>query len=183
MISGRARSSFNELLKQAVRENLVAPGEVCGFQEIGGVEAAAEKEVVVLTISSYLFRLITFFHFTRDRASREHFARLVRRSVQDLDDQSFYDAVSEFGNLCSGSLNRDLGVFFPHVGMSTPNILEHGCLSYLESLSPGHMAHFAIALDSRASFKASICVCDYGDLDFHFEAKTAAESTGELELF
>ena len=47
-------------------------------------------------------------------------------------EQAFFDAIAERGNICCGILNRDLGHYFPHMGLSTPNILDKECSSKLE---------------------------------------------------
>jgi CheY-specific phosphatase CheX len=127
--------------------------------------------------------LIVFFYFTDREETREHFARMVRMPLKSMDDKAFYDAVSEFGNLCCGSMNRDLGRHFPHVGMSTPNILKRGSVAFLGTLDAEYTQHFRIEISPTTHFHATICVCDYGDLDFHVEAKAVEENIGELELF
>ncbi|HJW72935.1 MAG TPA: hypothetical protein VJ486_08760 [Geothrix sp.] len=184
MISERARASFDTLLKRAMCEHLsVSPEVPCEVEVIEGIDHIEEEEFVVLTVSSYLFRLVVLFYFTGNEETREHFAKLIRTPAKRLDDKVFYDAVSEFGNLCCGSINRDLGRHFPHVGMSTPNVLRRGSIAFLDTLGAEYIQHFKIDLGTSIRFHATICVCEYGDLDFNAEAKVVEENLGELELF
>ena len=184
MITPQAQHSFDALLMKAMAENLViTPGDGCRIETIPANERVEESEFVVLTISSYLFRLVVLFHFTATPETRDHFARLLRLPGKGLDDKAFYDAVSEFGNLCCGALNRDLGQSFPHVGMSTPNLLKRGSMRFLATLEAGYTQVFRIEFSETLRFHATICVCEYGDLDFRWEPKALAETSGELELF
>jgi hypothetical protein len=184
MISERAKTSFNKLLSQAISEHLVAgPSDTCEVQALTQLKRLEEREFVILTISSYLFRLMVLFHFTFDPKSREHFASLMNTAAKDMDRQAFNDAVAEFGNLACGALNRELGKYFPHVGMSTPNILERECLEHLSALDATYLKHFRILVNGTTEFHATLCVSVFGDLDFLSETKTAEETTGELELF
>ncbi len=137
----------------------------------------------MLTISSYLFRLLVLIHFTPDDATKAYFAKANQLDLSDMNEQSFHDTISEYGNMCCGILNRELGVFFPHIGMSTPNILDKHCASYLRLLGGGHIQHFAVGINGAPLFQVSLCVCDYADLDFMVDANEENSHTGELELF
>lgn len=183
MITARARASFDLLLRQAMAENLVPPGGRCEVEPILSLSEIHEKEFVILTISSYLFRAMLLFYFDFNEASRTHFARLLKGALPAMDKKAFYDAVAEFGNLCCGSLNRELGRSFPHVGMSTPGLLERECIAHLGALDASYVCHYRMETEGPTFFHASLCVCDYGDLDFQAERHDVEASVGELELF
>lgn len=183
MISERAKSGFEQLLKDALAENLVlSSAESCVIQPLPDASAIQEKEFVVLTISSYLFRLIALSYFTPNADTKARFAELNKTSLENLSNSAFYDAVAEYGNRFCGTLNRSVGRYFPHVGMSTPNILDRGCGSYLTTLGARHIRHFQVALGETSVYHATLAICDYGNLDFQLEVGTA-DATGELELF
>ena len=95
----------------------------------------------------------------------------------------FYDAFAEFGNICCGQLNRELGHYFPHLGMSTPNVLETECLGYMSSLNGKHVQHFKVVINDSITFYAALCVCNDDTIDFAVRAVEPDTSTGELELF
>ena len=145
----------------------------------------SETNVVVLTSSSYVFRVMVLIYFNDNPETKTHFARRSGTSAAEMSQQEFVDALCEAANMCSGGFNRELGRFFPHIGLSTPNILERNCADHLNSLNPGLVRHFKVDINSATLFHASMCVCDYATLDFAY-SPAAQEDTvadGELELF
>ncbi len=184
MISERAKDGFDYLLQDALRKNLAASSaDVCSVETIEDASEMTEKEIVVMSISSYLFRIITFFYFTLNDTTKDQFAKIIKVQVTDLDARAFHDAIGEFGNMYCGSLNRDVGKYFPNVGLSTPNILEKNCAAYITSLDCGHIQHYRVTVNSSVTFHASLCICAYADLDFIVEKDAAGVSDGELEMF
>jgi hypothetical protein len=184
MISTHARDGFDHLLTRALKASLVASDDdVCDVKVIDNLSEIDASTIVVLTISSYLFRLMVMLHFTPDDSTRQHVARINKISTEEMSEQSFHDALAECGNICCGILNRDLGAIFPHIGMSTPNIIDTECAAYLNMLNCGHIQHFEINIADRPLFHVSLCVSDYADLDFVVDVNEEATDTGELELF
>ncbi len=184
MISERAKDGFNHLLQESLRKNLVTSSEdVCEIETITDVSEMKEKEIVVMSISSYLFRIITFFYFTLNDATKGQFAKIIKVQVADIDESAFHDAIGEFGNMYCGSLNRDVGRYFPYVGLSTPNILEKNCAAYITALDCGYVEHYRVTVNRSAEFHASLCICDYADLDFVVEKDAEGVNDGELEMF
>ena len=184
MISNQAREGFDHLLTRALKVSMAAPDEDAPtLQTVDDLRYVDASTMVVLTVSSYLFRLMVMIHFTPNAATRAHIARVHRMAPETMSEQSFHDAIAECGNICCGILNRDLGAFFPHIGMSTPNMIDTKCASYLDILHCGHIRHFEMNIAGNALFHISLCVCDYADLDFVVDVNEAAADTGELELF
>lgn len=184
MISERAKSGFSQILKDAIKASIVASDDdVCEIEVVKDVNGIEEDELVVLTISSYLFRVMTFFYVKPNKATRAHFARKTNSPTGDMEKGDFYDAFCEYGNICCGAVNRDLGNYFPHVGMSTPNKLDKQCVRYLDTLGYGYIQHFKITINQSVTFYSSLCVCGYADIDFALQAKEDDVSTGELEMF
>jgi hypothetical protein len=126
---------------------------------------------------------MVLIYFSPDEATRAHFARARRVSPAELGEQAFIDAISECANLCCGTFNRELGRVYPHIGMSTPNIMDRRCAQHLSLMEYGHLQHFVVRLNQRHDFHASLCVCEYEDLDFEVPPSAEPESTGELEFF
>ncbi|MBO9535521.1 hypothetical protein [Herbaspirillum sp.] len=183
LISQAARDGFDTLLRQALRTSLVPDGAAAEMTAIDDVSAIREKKIVVLTVSSYLFRLMVMFYFTPDAATKAHFARLNRVDPEDMSEQAFMDAIAECGNLCCGILNRDLGRFYPHLGMSTPNVIDKNCAAYLQTLNVGHLRHLAVDMPEAPRFHVTLCVSAYAEMDFSVSEEEADAGTGELELF
>lgn len=180
MISQQAKQGIDHIFTQSVRKSLILdPADVCDIEMLP--ESASnkfpEKDIVVLTISSFLFRVLTIFHIGEDSATRNYFLR-------NAPNKSFTEVFSEISNLCSGAMNSELLRYFPHLGMSTPYTLSSRCLPFLnELINPGHLSRHAITINGSARLQATICMCGYAPVDFAVDRTAAAAATGELELF
>jgi hypothetical protein len=184
MISQRAQDGFDHTVMSALRGGLAAsPDAPCDVAVISDPQAITEQKMVVLTVSSYLFRAMVLIYFTLNKATREHFAAIHKASADTMSDAEFLDVIGECGNICCGALNRELAQHFPHVGMSTPNILDRHCVNYLPDLDASYIRHFRVQVHKGFAMHASLCVCDYADLDFAVDTTQAEESNGELEMF
>lgn len=179
MISDQARRSIEQIFIKAAKARLVLDsGDFCDVAPLGGDKAGEmpEKNIVVLTISSILFRLLLIFHVDESPTTRAYF-------VRDAGDKSFAEVFSEIGNLCCGAMNRELLSHFPDLGMSTPTLLSSRCVSFLGELQPGYLARFAITINGAVELHASICLSGYAPLDFAVDLCVAEEETGVLEMF
>ena len=67
--------------------------------------------------------------------------------------------------------------------MSTPNLLDRNCLDYLETFDAGYVSHFEMRIGDSITMHASLCICDYADLDFIVDTTESTEDNGELEMF
>lgn len=184
-LSERAKSSFDLLVQHALVKALSPEGEHGQAKIIQELpRKPKEKKAVVLTIASPEFRLVLALHVRLDSEGKRHFARLNRVEPDEWGEQAFVDAVSECGNICVGTMNRELGRHFLHVGMSTPNLLEREALAYLEALGAGHRRLYQVT-GLGLDFYATLFVSAFVPLDFHAEVETAAEEAdaGELEMF
>ena len=184
MISVRAKNSFNECVMLGMRSALVGPNDsITSLGPVNTILPLQEPELVMLSVASYRFRLMIVLYFSRDAASQAHFAGVNRVPPAEMTPQAFTDAIAECGNMLCGTFNREIGRIYPHVGMSTPNILDSRCGEHLKLMGDGHLQHFALHLQSGMRFIASLCVCEDGDLDFDLPPSAPIENTGELEFF
>jgi len=184
MISDRAKASFDRLLVSSLKSGMPVAGARVDVEPVQALGKIKEKKIVILTVSSYLFRAMAILYFKPDAATRAYFNRGAEEGAPELTDDEFYDRVAECGNVCCGALNRDLGPFFPHVGMSTPNIIDKDCMQYVDLLGCGLVKHYKIVLEGELTMYATLCVADYGLVDFHVDpAVEVAVDTGELEMF
>jgi len=183
MISNQARKGFDFLLTRSLQASLSTSAESCEIAVVSQLPEIEKHETVILTVSSYLFRLMVMIHFKSDASTMDHIARMNGMQAQDMSKQSFHDAIAEYGNLCCGILNRDLGAFFPHIGMSTPNFIGGQCMTYVEMLDCAHIQHFKIHVNDVSIFHVSLCVSAYEELDFVVNENEESANTGELELF
>jgi len=185
MITERAKTSFDRLMQSALKSGLPVEGGALSIQPLAALDPKSkDRKLVVLTVSSYLFRLVAVLHFKPDAATRAYFGRDAGDGAPALSDAEFHDRIAECGNVFCGALNRDLGKHFPHVGMSTPNIIDKDCLRYVDLLGCELVRHYELGLGDGLSMRASLCVTAYGLVDFHAEQAVEEDvSTGELEMF
>jgi len=184
MISNRARNSFDQMLMLGIKASMAgASPENCEISILADPRGIRESSVVMLTVASYLFRLSVMIYFSSDESTKAHFARVNNIDPSEMSDQAFLDAIRECGNICCGTLNRELARVCPHVAMSTPNIIERECVNHLESLNGGHLQHFRVTVDGGKQFHVSLCVRDYADIDFDWAMVEETAAAGEMEFF
>ena len=184
MITNNAREGFDYLLLQGIKSCLAnQDSDNCQINIKNDLTESQEPHLAVLTISSYLFRLMVFIHFATDNPTREHFAKLCKTNAHDMNEKVFMDAICERANMCCGSLSRDLSRAFPHIGMSTPNIINRQCALHLHLLNFVHIRHFKVEVNTATHFHVTLCVNSYDDLDFTVDKFASDASTGELEMF
>jgi hypothetical protein len=183
ILGDRAGGGFDRFIMAATRRAFALPASECS---VTPTEEAApgQHEVVMLTVSSYRFRVLLFIHFERNDATRRHLAALGSGMAGEMRDEGFADAMMERGNLCCGSLNRELSRFFPHLGMSTPCILHGSALEHLGALRPSTTRHYRLELAPGVDMHLTLAICAFADIDFSFgEEMIESGAGGELEMF
>lgn len=184
MISNRARDSFDQMLTLGIKASMggTTP-DACKIEILADFKEIRETNVVMLTVASFVFRLSVLIYFSSDDGARAHFARINNIDPSEMNDQAFLDVIRECGNICCGTLNRELARVCPHVAMSTPNIIERECVNHLESLNGGHLQHFRATVDGGKQFYVTLCVRDYADIDFDWTMIEETTIAGEMEFF
>src|SRR6266702_6718199 len=173
MISSNAQAGFEGLFMKAARSRLCqGPDDACAIVPLApdNANATSDANVVVLTISSILFRLLLVFHFDEDESTRDYF-------VKDPTEGALRDALLEICNLCCGAMNQDLLQYFPDLGMSTPYVLSARCLPHLEELKPDYLSSYAITINESVQLAATVCVCAHAHIDFVADLSAAEESS------
>jgi hypothetical protein len=184
MISEQAQNSFDHIFKKAVTANIaVRPDDTCEIESVNNPEEINEDEFSVLTISSTSFRFVTLFHFNSNDATESHFIKSSSHDVEAGDNGAFRDAFQEFCNICCGAMNRELHKNYHFLGMSTPYVLLNHCSHFISALDPGYVKHYRITINHSLVLHATLCVCDYGVVDFKADTTEDEDNTGELELF
>ena len=135
------------------------------------------ERVLVITASSFTFRLMTLFHVAVTPESRAYYGG------EDASDGGLNEAFSEVVNLCGGAFNRELSQHVPHLGMSIPYILSAECLKHLELLKPQYLASFSITINQAVQFQVTLCMVCSAPVQIPVVTTIAEEQTGELELF
>ncbi|MFL9965723.1 hypothetical protein PQR02_32820 [Paraburkholderia sediminicola] len=177
MISAHAKDSFDRIFRKAAQTRLpVAAGDLCEIEPMAQAGVNRDSQIVVLTISSIVFRLLLILHFDEDDTTRGYY-------LNDGDEQPFLEAFLEICNLCCGAMNQELLRYFPDLGMSTPYVLNAGCLPHLHELKPALVSSYSVVLNGAVRLGATVCVCTHAPLDFVADTSAVEEASGELELF
>jgi len=186
MISQRAKKGFEQLLLQSLKESLRTESHPIWHMKTVDVNEIGAKRFIMLTISSYDFRLIVLLHFSSDTASIKYVTDSLKVVSGELPMSQYHDYLSEIGNILCGAIKRGLFQFFPHLGMSSPNLLSWESLKYIESYSIDHAIHIKAKAEDETGFYSSLYVSSLGELDFDPVAISKVEEKvemGALELF
>ena len=177
MVSEQAKDGLNRIFARAAQASLaLADSDTVTVEPLTTAHAVDTPQILVLTVASYVFRLLTVFHLGDDRATQDYFTRAAPG-------RPFDEVVGELGNLCCGAMNRELGEHLAHPGMSPPTLLGGACLRFLDELKPAHLARQRIVINDALTLHATLCLCAYAPIDFRVDAQAAALATGELEFF
>ncbi len=184
MISHQAKAGFEFFVTNALKAALSSSSDdQVDITPLEDSSEIKEQRLVILTVSSYLFRALTLMSFTLDAPTRRHLAAIHHSTPEAMSEADYLDVIGEVGNIFCGTLNRDLSHHFPYLGMSTPNVLERQCIDHLSELDASYIQHFRVVVNASVTFHASLCVCDFADIDFQVDTTVTEESHGELELF
>jgi len=179
MISEHAKQGLNFVFTRAAKANLILDtSDSIEIEQLRGttVVETPEDQILVLTVASYVFRLLVIFHINSDPQTTGYFTRNNAAS-------SLSEVIGEIGNLCCGAINRDLGNHYLHMGMSTPYLLESKCIPFLSELKPTYISQHRISINESVQMHATLCLCAYAPMDFKIDTTVTVEDTGELELF
>ena len=185
MISQRAKTGFENLLHQCLHASLQT--EVHKVWQMQAVlDDINTQHFIMLTVSSYDFRMMVMLHFSCNEASKKYIADSLKLDVAELFTDQYYDFLAEIGNNFCGTFKRELCQYFPHLGMSTPNLLACESLKYVKSWPIDHEVHIKALAEDSIEFYGSLYVSSFADLDFDLIPHPPCEAvveTGALELF
>jgi hypothetical protein len=177
-MSEQAKSGIEQFLHRALRATLTrAPGDVCTLTPAAGsgLPALPGETLLVVTISSFVFRLLTLFQLAANPATRAYYAGGAGQSLDE--------AFREVANMCCGALSRELSGHFPHLAMSVPYALSAQCSAFLRELQPQYLASTAITINDTVQLQATLCMCCSAPVDFAASEAVIEHNGGELEMF
>lgn len=190
MISAKAIAAIEKLFDDSLQANSIAsPEDACvvtTLANVGQPDKAEKHQLVLITISSYSFRIVTLFDFNENAETAAHLAKVLHRTDKLLSGQALFDAYSEFINMVCGKVNREICTAVPHLGMSTPFALESACAQYLSTLKPTHIHPIEATVNQSVRFRITVCICAANDANLDFQIIHSAQHntpTGEMELF
>lgn len=203
LLSEQTKQNIEQAFHRSLRASLTrAPEDVCAIAPVsgpilGGHPAPAGQRgparqsspggqsspagqpgeiLLVVTISSFVFRLLTLFQVGADPATRAYYVNGAQESLDE--------AFREFANMCCGALNRELSEQIPHLAMSIPYTLSSQCLAFLGELRPNFLSSSAVTINDSVRLHVTLCMCCSAAVDFVASAAPVADTTaGELEMF
>lgn len=185
--------ALQKILQRTLEQTVKAcsPDSTWSIQSAGSLDDIQHDHCIVLTISSFKFRVMCLLHLTMNQSTRDFVAQASGTKTEELDKSALLDYLLEMSNSMSGNLKRNLQDFCPPMGMSTPNLLERSCLHFDDFVTFAHGAHAAAmhSYQSESTFAASILVSIKQEQDFDlknyndYDYAEDTDSGGELELF
>lgn len=187
LVNDEFKNEIKRIFHSSFQDAFVSGSDSSGwqFKEKTSLEKLDTKEFYVLTMSSQLFRIFIFLHFTKNAETEKYVSGVLNLTSVKLDDDKFYDYLGEVGNAFLGSIKRDIGKYVPSLGMSTPNRLGIDCLKYMKNLKSNFETHSTSSLDDRPLFHASVYLVADEELNIHIDRYSHEDEvdSGELELF
>ena len=183
MISAHAGESLDRMFVHSLERSFSGPaGERAVVTRIDQACPAPGAQMAVLMIASHTFRLVMALHFPPE-ADTQRLLAAPGPADENAAPPSMRDHMSERGNMCCGMVNRELGRFFAHTGMSTPHIIDSRSAPFMAALPHEHVGHWRVEVDEQLQLQASLCLHTRAPMDFEWQAQELAEVTGELEFF
>lgn len=189
MISPETAMAFDGLIESALNNNCVSPdAEAVIVSAMTGKPIFATDTplcTVVVSISSYRFRIVTLFEIPTSATTLKYFSSVVGAGASN--ESYSVDVLCEFANRVCGELNRMLNTFGFMSGMSTPYILDAGCCDYASFLQPSYQKSYRVSIGDVVSIGCylNVCVLEGVDVEFpsHYLRDEDSVTAGELEIF
>ncbi|MGK5093810.1 hypothetical protein WDW89_17585 [Deltaproteobacteria bacterium TL4] len=185
MISQSAKDAFCTLFNKATNETLNKDGYKHQWmvKMVDRIDHIHAREFVVLTLCSYDFRVFMTVHFTCTKRTIQYVSESLHIPPEQVTREKFYDYLGEYGNNYCGTVKRELQCVFPHLGMSTPDLLEERSFRYFEHLKFEYSLYSEAVSENNVRLTFGLYVCPYGDLNFMLPEKKEEIVSGELEFF
>jgi hypothetical protein len=163
------------VFERAARSTILRSQEDAWEITTGAAAATIRDPLMVITTSSFAFRLLTIFQLADNEANRAYF-------LPEGAGGTLQEGFAEVVNLCCGALNREISTIFPHLAMSVPSRLSAQCIEYLPQLKPEYTSRFTVSINGAVKVDITLCMCCSAAIDI--PALAAVEQTGgELEMF
>lgn len=179
MLSQQTTKNITDAFHRAASATLVRnPGDSCSVVPAAGpaLGGDAARKLLMITISSFSFRLLASFQISQDPPTRDYYTAGAHSSLDEV--------FAEATNMCCGAFGRELSSQFKHLAMSVPYGLESQCLEFLSALEPRFQASFDITINAAAQIRATLCMYCNRPLEFAPAAVMEVNHVGgELEMF
>jgi hypothetical protein len=178
--SDQTARNLAEAFRRAAAATLVrSAGDVCDVKAASkGAESELQTEspLLLITISSFVFRLVAIFQISGNEATRQYY---TAPGAAVTAEETFTEVV----NLCCGALSRELSAQFKHLAMSIPYRLEASSLRYLGELKAGLTTTLDITINESARMRATLCMSASRPIELAAPAAEVSHAGGALEMF
>ena len=187
MSSANQSERLHDLLQVALRQalNERTPGREWHFERCGAMTDVVQQQTIVLTLASFRVRLLCLLHIDMSRGGLTH--EVLAGKTSEGSDSDHEDYIREFGNSVCGNLKRDIQAGLPPLGMSTPNVVHHSSMAFLDKADEGSAAHLTVSAADGQQFKMGASILLYPHAGFTIEVPRVSletsDDSGELELF
>jgi hypothetical protein len=179
MLSPQTTKNIGDAFHRAAATSLVRnTGDTCHIVPATGPDLGINpaRKLLMITISSFSFRLLTSFQISQDQPTRDYYTAGAHSTLDEV--------FAESANMCCGAFGRELSSHFKHLAMSVPYGLESPCLEFLSALEPRFQASFDITVNATAQIRATLCMYCNRPVEFTPPAVIVVNHVGgELELF
>jgi hypothetical protein len=179
MLSEQTTKNIADAFRRAAGATLVrATGDACSIVSAAATKSSVKlsPKLVMITISSFTFRLVIAFQVSEEQPTRDYYAG----DGQSTLDETF----AEVANMCCGALGRELSAQFKYLAMSIPYGLESQCTAFLDALKPRFRASYDITINEAARMRVTLCMCCNRPVEFTPAAAVeVSHAGGELEMF
>ena len=179
MLSDQTGRNLADAFRRAVAATLIrSAGDVCDIQAVAkatDLELKTESPLLLITISSFVFRLVSIFQISGSEATRHYYTA--------GDSAGAEETYTEVVNLCCGALSRELSAQFKHLAMSIPYRLESSCLNFLGELKAGLTTTYDITINDAARMRATLCMSSSRPIELAAPAPEVSHTGGALEMF
>ena len=176
MLSAQSKQNLANVFERAARSTIPRSQEDVWAITAQPPTATAGDPLLIITTSSFAFRMLTIFHVADNDANRSYFLSAGAGGT-------LQDSFAEVANLCCGALNREISHVFPHLAMSVPSRLSAQCLAYLSQLKPEYTSQFTVSINGAVTVDITLCMCCSAPIDIPGTLAAPEQTSGELEMF
>jgi hypothetical protein len=180
VLSDQSRQNLIEVFERAARASLLRSEEHSWNISREAANAAAAPAgsgpLLVITTSSFRFRLLTIFSVPDSEANRAYF-------IPAGSELTIHEGFAEVANLCCGALNREISNIYSHLAMSVPSRLSSECLGHLTVLAPAFISRSLISINGTVQVGVTLCMCCTAPVEIPALTVAAEQASGALEMF
>lgn len=145
----------------------------------GRADFETTSHFVVITLSSYVFRIVVLLYFDNNEQLRLFLPAEEAEKTSEHQMSALLSRISEFANVYCGKFKQYLEHSYPFIGMSTPITLEAHCARHIDDQDYHARLHLAGNNSESASFPSSVYLHSLNGVEFTLSPSPVVEETSE----